>query len=504
MNQQNKMNQQYDVAVVGYGACSSVLVNLLVGKGLRVIVLDKEPGVLEIPRAAHFDDEILRTFQIFGAADDLSASFTTSADYGLYNIHGDRVWGFREVDPQPTDQGWLSDYFFFQPAFEHYLRKKALEAGCAVGLSCEVVDLEDEGGFVTVTYKDVSITGDNNLQKISAKYVVGADGASSFVRKHIGTKMEQLSPSQRWMIVDVHVKEGVEVDLSNDCWTKVGETSTITYVPMPEDMKRFEFSLTANQTEEEVKRPEAVEEFLAEWFEKPDDYELLRADVYSFHSLVANDWAKGRIIIAGDAAHLNPPFLGQGVCAGIRDALNLGWKLARVIKGESPASLLDTYQSERRPHAYVLVEIAGEVGEKIDWMAHATKEELAAMEKGEHEHPRPPLGAGLHSEEAISGGLLGPQPRLSDGTLLDFTVGYNFAVVGDPEVIGAISSDTAELLKVLGAVTVADSSDTVRSALQAFGGSVMVLRPDRYIAGMASSASEVDVIIANLVAGVVG
>lgn len=491
-----KMIPQFDVGVVGYGACSAVLVNLLLERGLSVIVFERDANVMEIPRAAHFDDETLRTFQALGAADDLAPSFTTSADYGIYNALDQRVWGFSQLDPKPTDQGWLSDYWFFQPDFEHYLRAKALDHGAIAKLHSEVTDLEEREDGVVITYRDVQAPDGEPSQQAFVKYVVGADGARSFVRKHAAMDMESLAPSQRWMIVDIQVHDGLDAELSKDCWTKVTPEETITFVPMPKRMQRFEFSMKEHLTENDVKSDESIAEFISKWFQ-PGEYDVLRADVYHFHSLVANDWRKGRVLIAGDAAHLMPPFLGQGVCSAIRDALNLAWKLARVVKGTSSETLLDTYGSERRPHAHTLVKIAGEVGNNLQWMANASPEELASMKQHDYEQARPLLGPGVFSS-SHSGGTLSPQPRLSDGMLLDYRVGYNFALVGSPDLIAAISPQTASTLADLGAAIVPDDGNDMQEALAKIGGAAMLIRPDRYLVGVADTAAEINEMVEHL------
>ncbi|ATE65494.1 bifunctional 3-(3-hydroxy-phenyl)propionate/3-hydroxycinnamic acid hydroxylase [Rhizorhabdus dicambivorans] len=494
------MSQKFDVGVIGYGACGGVLVDLLLRSGLSVIVFDKWPDVLEIPRAAHIDDEIMRTFRDLGIVDDLPGTVIPSSDYSIYNALDQRVTGFAAIDPEPTDQGWLSDYFFVQPEIEHYLRAKARRNGATLKLGCEVVGLEEGRDGVVIDFRDAESGGDAPVEQVTVGYVVGADGANSFARQHIGSAWEQLAPSQRWMIVDIHVHDGVELDLSREAWTKVTAEETITYVPMPKNMQRFEFSMSEDRSDTEVKSDTAIADFVGKWF-KPGDYEVLRAHVYHFHSRVAENWRKGRILLAGDAVHLAPPFLGQGVCSAIRDATNLAWKLARVVKGTSPDAILDSYQSERWPHAHMLVRIAGDVGEKLQWMATATEEELAAMKRQDYEHAqaRPLMGPGLHPPFARAGGRLSPQPRLADGRLLDDHVGYRFALVGDPALIEELSPLTRASLEALDAVILADATDTVRDALTPLGGAAMLVRPDRYLVGVADSASEIDAIIAHVV-----
>lgn len=493
------MNTQYDVGVVGYGACSAVLVNLLAACGLSVVVFDKEADVLSIPRAGHFDDETVRTFQALGAADELAATFSTSASYGIFNALDQRVWGSKEFSHTPTDQGWLSDYFIFQPDVERYLRNKAAANGVVAKLGCQVIDFDDRGDKVLVTFKDLAEAEGAAAGSLSVRYLVGADGASSFVRKKLGIEMEKLADSQRWMVVDVKVREGVNVELSEHCWTKVGQEETITYVPMPKDMKRFEISLRPEQTEEEVSSNKAVKEFLARWF-KDGEYDVLRANVYHFHSMVAKSWGQGRIFIAGDAAHLNPPFLGQGVCTAIRDAVNLSWKLARVVQGDASPKLLDTYQSERRPHAYAFVNISGQIGIQIAWMGNASAEQMALMKDVEYASIRPALGPGLHDANSPNAGILSPQPRLADGTRLDDRVGYQFALVGDPEIVHGVSSSTSTMLDKLRIVRVADMGEDLSQALAKLDARVMLIRPDRYLAGVANTSAEVDSLVSQIAA----
>lgn len=491
------MEIQYDVGIVGYGACSAVLVNLLASCGLSVAVFEKEADIMVIPRAAHFDDETVRSFQALGVAEELASTFTTSASYGIFNALDQRVWGSSEFSHQPTDQGWLSDYFIYQPDVERFLRNKAEVLGVVAKLQCEVVDFVDRGDHVCLTYRDLIEAEAVATHQVAVRYLIGADGAGSFVRKKLGIEMEKLAESQRWMVVDVQVREGVEVDLSDHCWTKIGRDETITYVPMPKEMKRFEISLRPEQTEAEVSSDEAVRDFLGRWF-NDGEYDLLRANVYHFHSMVAKSWSIGRVLIAGDAAHLNPPFLGQGVCAAIRDAVNLSWKLARVIKDGAPPALLDTYETERSPHAYAIVNIAGQIGAMISWMASATPEQLAQIKDQEYGGIRPPLGQGLHDPETPQAGILSPQPRLSDGQLLDAYVGYQFALVGDPVLLGEVSPSTAAALDNLKVVRVADNCESVARALAALGGRAMLVRPDRYLVGVASTAAELDAIVASL------
>lgn len=493
------MTDRYDVGIIGYGACAAVLVELLLQKGVNVVVFDKWPDVLGIPRAAHADDETMRNFQAVGVIDDIPDAIEASNNYYVYNAMDEVVGGFTEMTRDRTPQGYLSDYFFFQPDVERYLRKKAAERGAAIKLNCEVTNVEEVADGVRISFKDGNSASPDRVRHVVVDYAVGADGANSFVRDLLGFEMEQLAEPQRWMICDIQLHEGLGADLSKDSWTKVTAEETITFVPMAKNMKRFEFSIPDDVDEKEVGSLEAIERFIAKWFAR-EDYDLLRAHIYHFHSLVAYQWRKGRVLIAGDAAHRAPPFLGQGVCTAIRDAVNLAWKLERVVHGRSSDALLDSYFADRYPHAHALTRIAGEIGDNLKWMATATQEELAAMkgQQFDHTQARPHVGGGLHMATAIAGGELSPQPVLADGRLLDYHVGYNFALVGDPAVLSGLSASTMALLRDLDAVVVADDSKAVMDAIGGLGGSVMFLRPDRYLLGICSSASEVDDMVRKL------
>ncbi|WP_327751856.1 bifunctional 3-(3-hydroxy-phenyl)propionate/3-hydroxycinnamic acid hydroxylase [Sphingobium sp. SJ10-10] len=496
------MLSTFDVAVIGYGASGAVLADLLLSSGLSVVIFDRWPNVLEIPRAAHIDDETMRTFQMLSIPEAMPDSVIPTADYAIYDALDRRIGGYPGLESEPTDQGWLSDYYFVQPAIEHYLRKRATENGAMQKLGCQVVDLEEHQDKVLVSYIRSGASEKSATEQVLARYVVGCDGSNSFVCKHLDIGVDQLADSQRWMIVDIRVNEGVPVDINREAWTKVTQKETLTYVPMPQHMHRFEFALTEDMKEEDVKTPAAVADFVSKWF-APGDYEVLRAHVYHFHSRVAQRWRVGRVFLAGDSAHTMPPFLGQGVCSAIRDSLNLGWKLARVLKGSAPEALLESYESERHPNAYNYVKMAGAVGDRLRWMATATAEELATLERqdfGDAQvvHVRLGLGAGMHEPAARGGGRLSPQPFLADGRRLDDAVGYNFALVGDPALISQLSSEVRSSLEAIGAVLVPDGSQAVVSAISAIGGSVMLIRPDRYLVGVAESVEGIEEMVRGL------
>lgn len=487
---------EYDVIVIGAAIAGATLMNILVDAGLRVLVLDKEDGVLEIPRAAHIDDEILRYFGQFDIMDDLADAFQVKGEYNFFDFE-DRLF-LSMPKARELDQGLISGYYFHQPAFEHFLRDRAVARGVTLLTSHEVTDVVQDADGATVTYRNLASDENSDARSARARYVVACDGSRSPTRKRLGITMEKLARESSHLVVDftVHDNAVLPDDLGYWTWAKIGREGVTIYVHMPKGVKRLEFPVPPGAAREEVEDLDNVFRLLAPWVTRQDVSKVLRANIYTFYSLVADSWREGRIFLAGDAAHLTPPFLGQGACAAIRDVFNLGWKLARVIGGDAPDALLDTYQSERRPHARELVYRAGKIGEMFKDQAQANPDEVRAIQPREHTIERPLLGHGLHGEAPVPAGRLGPQPRLEDGRLMDAAVQGRFAVVGDPAVIAGISNITRSHLDQLGAITLPDTGDSMRRALQNLNCAAMIVRPDRYLLGIANTAQEIDEIVA--------
>jgi 3-(3-hydroxy-phenyl)propionate hydroxylase len=268
-------------------------------------------------------------------------------------------------------------------------------------------------------------------------------------------------------------------------------------VPIAAPRVRFELMLRPEDTDAEFERTEKAYEVLSPWL-RPDEYRLLRCDVYEWHSITADPWRAGRLFIAGDAAHTMPPHLGLGMCSGIRDAHNLAWKLARVVRGESGEELLDTYESERRPHVATYTTLSAQLANTIETL-EATEEEPPVFQA---EALRPRLGPGVWDEAADAGGRLSEQPRLSDGRLLDDVVGYRFAVVGDPATVAGLSERSRSLLTALDARIVDDFTGDLRSWVVGQGATAVLVRPDRYLAGAAGGAAELDALVEQVAAAV--
>jgi len=272
----------------------------------------------------------------------------------------------------------------------------------------------------------------------------------------------------------------------------------LTVIKMVGKRRRWEIMLMPGDEPEAMLRPERIWQLLARWI-GPHEAEIERAVVYTFHSVIAHGWRAGRLLLAGDACHQTPPFLGQGMCSGIRDASNLAWKLAWVVQGLAGEDLLDTYESERSPHVRQYVETAVRLGGIIQ----ATDPAVAAKRDAEMlanppkmESIQPGLGPGLHGDAPSPAGTLAPQPRLADGRRIDDAVGYRFALLATRE-IAAAAAGSARLRKADAAIF-SDEDEGVRRYLAAARNGAVLVRPDRYILGAARNAPELEAVIARI------
>jgi 3-(3-hydroxy-phenyl)propionate hydroxylase len=473
----------HDVAIVGLGPTGVTLASLLARRGLSVLVLERDAEVYALPRAIHFDGECMRIMQGLGLADALLPQLLVSPGMKFVDAAG-RVlidWSRpQEIGPQ----GWHPSYRFHQPVLERTLRER-LDAfpGAQVRLRQDVFAVEPREDRVVLRVEDLR---GGRLLRTAARWVVGCDGARSLVRRVMGTELDDLRSHERWLVVDV-VLDRDRPDLGDHSIQFCDPRRPSTYVRGVGRRRRWELMLMPGDDPATIGRPESVWSLLSRWV-TPHEATLERPALYTFHSVVARGWRQGRLLIAGDAAHQTPPFMGQGMCAGLRDAANLGWKLADVVQGRAPESLLDTYESERAPHVREFIETAVRLGGVIQ----ATDPEVVRRRDAEmaanpqvFRTPEPVLGPGAHDGGAAAG-RVSRQPRLADGRRLDDAVGDRFALVATPALAGAAAGvDDARV-----AVVVADDP-ALLAWLEALGAPAALLRPDRYVAGVARDAAGV-------------
>jgi 3-(3-hydroxy-phenyl)propionate hydroxylase len=383
--------------------------------------------------------------------------------------------------------GWCASYKFHQPDLENALRERvALQKSIDVRLRHEVFALDETGEGVQLRFEDTSC---GKLGRATARYVVGCDGARSIARRFMGTELTDLKSHERWVVVDVML-DGPRPDLGDFSIQYCDPARPTTYTRGPGNRRRWEIMVMPGDDATQLASPEWLWDKLARWI-SPADARLERSAIYTFHSVVANGWRRGRLLLAGDAAHQTPPFMGQGMAAGIRDASNLAWKLGAVIREEAPDSLLDTYESERSPHVREFIETAVHLGSIIQ----TTRPEAANSRDCEMSDairnfvtPQPRLGPGACLDESSAMvGHIAPQPRLADGRLLDDVVGYRFALLVLPELLAG--SDNIAGHAARAGVQIVPSEDAVREWLASSGAAAVLVRPDRYVYGVANDTA---------------
>jgi len=316
-----------------------------------------------------------------------------------------------------------------------------------------------------------------DVAELDARFIVGCDGARSLVRRAIGSRQHDLGLHQPWLVVDLLCSpDSPRVKALPDYTIQLCDPARpMTVVKVSDERRRWEIMLMPGDDPARLTEPDIFWPMMKRWL-GPDDATLERAAVYTFHSVVQEGWRKGNLLLAGDACHQTPPFLGQGMCAGMRDAANLAWKLKAVLRDNAPDSLLDTYESERRPHVEAFIELAVKLGailQETDAAKAADRDARFAKGAEMFDFPQPQLGPGARADSPPPVGTIFPQPPLADGKLMDEAIGPRFAIVGDVGLLADRHPDAVKLPSV-GADWLAQRG--LRAAL---------LRPDRYIAEVA-------------------
>ena len=376
------MSTDAEVAIVGYGPVGSALAILLAQLGRTVTVLERWPEPYLLPRAVHFDHEVGRILQSCGIGDELR-KITEPADiYEWRNATGTTLLRFGSPGNGPS--GWPASSMFNQPELEQLLDSRARELGVDVRRGVEVTAIDEHGDTVTVTGADGTT--------VSASFVVGCDGANSTVRALSGVPVTDLGFFYDWLIVDVILDEPRAFDPINLQICDPARPTTV--VSGGPGRRRWEFMRLPHESLDELNDEKRAWELLAPWDVHPGNARLERHAVYTFNARYSEQWRAGRVLLAGDAAHLMPPFAGQGMCSGLRDAANLAWKLDLVLAGVAADALLDSYQSERLPSAKAAIEFSMELGKVIcvpDPAEAAARDEAMALAVGDEPAPAPGL-----------------------------------------------------------------------------------------------------------------
>ncbi|WP_406465961.1 bifunctional 3-(3-hydroxy-phenyl)propionate/3-hydroxycinnamic acid hydroxylase [Streptomyces sp. NBC_00111] len=500
----------HDVAIVGFGPVGQMLALLLGRAGHDVIALERWPDPYPLPRAAHFDHEIGRIFQAGGVGEAVRAVTDPVPDhYEWRNAAGEPLVRMDWSGTGPS--GWPTANFFSQPQLEAVLAEAAEgQATVTVRRGCEVTGLRPGPESVRLT------TGDADDGEIHARYVIGADGANSFVRTTMTTSVTDLGFFYDWLVVDTLPHDHTEWSPKN--WQLCDPERPTTIVSGGPGRRRWEFMRLPHENVEELTTPEAAWRLLEPWGRTPQNTTIERHAVYTFQARWVDRWREGRLILAGDAAHQMPPFAGQGMCSGLRDAINLAWKLDLVLDGRADPALLDTYTSERSEHVQHAIGMSMALGQVIcvlDPDAAASRDARMIAAGADPRHALPPtpppvLGDGVlkrapDGTRAPDVGHLTPQyevTRQGRTALLDDLTGGGFTILADGTgPLDLLDATDHDFLAGIGAHLVPlyedsappegylDAPDGYLPHMRGHGHVAALVRPDFYLFGAATEAS---------------
>jgi 3-(3-hydroxy-phenyl)propionate hydroxylase len=509
-----KLNQGWPVVVVGAGPNGLTTANLLAQYGVDVLLVERNELTVQEPRAVSIDDESLRTMQAIGVVDEVVSRVVLGYGSDYFSAGGSC---FLRVRPTAKEYGYPRRNAFRQPVFEQQLRDYFRTHGTKdtrseAWFSTELIDFQQTEDAVHLVLR----RADGSLVEVSTPYLVACDGGRSFVREKLGIKLSGSTFRERWLILDLEETR----DPSRDTKVFCDPTRPCLSLPGPDRTRRFEFMLHEGEMEPEVTSPKFTRKLLARHGE--ENTPLRRSRVYTFHARMADRWRDRRIFLVGDAAHLTPPFAGQGMNSGIRDAHNLSWKLASVIQGRLGPGLLDTYEQERRKHAWEMISLALRMGKvmmpRSFWSALGLQAAFRVLSIvppartyfAEMKYkPKPRFDEGFlvregkHDSASLVGRLF-PQPQVRYAgreCLLDDFLGNGFALLSLPQTHPSLFENLPpDLWKALSLqrVAIRESGDIDPSpngvtclyeinaafsrSMKHVPPGLLLIRPDRYVA----------------------
>ena len=513
------IDHRCQVAIVGAGPVGLTIANRLGQSGVNVIVIEKLAALIDYPRAIGIDDEALRTIQSIGLIEEVLPHTTP---YHAMRFLTPKGRCFADIQPMTDEFGWSRRNAFIQPQIDAALyRGLSRFKNVKVLFSREVHNLAQDGSGVTLHLKAPG----NTEETISADYLIACDGGNSYARRHLGIPFDGKTAPNQWIVLDI-ANDPLAIPNVYVCADPVRPYVS---AALPHAIRRLEFMVMPGETEEQLNQPENMRKLLAKVLPDPDNVKLIRSRVYNHNARLAGQFRKGRIILAGDAAHIMPVWQGQGYNSGMRDAFNLGWKMALVAQGKAGDALLDTYEVERRDHAKAMIEISVLAGnifappkrwqaalrDGITWaLGFVPPIKRYFLEMRFKPMPKYSQGAQVaetpyRKESPVGKMFIQPKVGTESGQdiLLDDVIGPGFAIIAwgiDPTL--GLHDDQIARWKALGTtfiqvlpsvqmkgqrevkddvIRVGDTQNRLKDWFGRHPASIVILRPDRFVGALA-------------------
>ncbi|MFT3720684.1 bifunctional 3-(3-hydroxy-phenyl)propionate/3-hydroxycinnamic acid hydroxylase [Pseudorhodoferax sp.] len=512
----------YDVVQIGYGPVSEIMALALGRQGRRVAVFERWRERYPLPRAVCIDHELYRVLAALGMAGELPAVSHAGSAYRWFNAEWKELlsidWAAESISGGPEVN------FVHQPTLEQMFDDQVRACpGVELHLGWEAVAVSQTADYAELRLRSVDGGAERTVR---ARYLIGADGANSLVRRTIGSAQQDRGFEADWLVIDVLPHEGVALDIPAAAqWCNPARPTTIVPAGVKDGryFRRWEFMRLPHETREELEHEAVAWQLLEPWV-RPDQATIVRHKVYTFRSLLAERWRDGRLLIAGDAAHVMPPFMGQGMCAGLRDDWNLAWKLALVLDGRADDRLLDSYQRERLPHVSDVIDLSMYLGRIICMPDAARAAERDAAFFGGRAAPPPAfprltdgiLRRGADGAVQAPAGWLSPHGTVRAGARqgrFDEVVGLGFVLVSRTAAAeAALGAPQRAVLDALGARrvvvtpagapagdgTVQDLDGKFLPFMQQLGIDTMLVRPDFYLYGAVAHGAQAGQLVDDL------
>ena len=518
LHMSNKANYTTEVAVLGAGPVGLTIANYLSKQGVQVTVVEQLDSLIDYPRAIGIDDESLRTIQSLGLVDQVLPHTTPNHAMRFLTPKG-RC--FADIQPLTREFGFSRRNAFIQPQVDNVLLQGLKQYKTTdVRFARHLTHFSQNADGVTLNVKNK----DGAEEVITAKYLIACDGGNSVVRRTLGVPFEGETAPNQWIVIDIENDPLATPHIYLCC----DPVRPYVSAALPHGIRRFEFMVMPGETQEELSKPENIAKLLSKVLPNTDGIEVIRQRVYTHNARIADKFRVDRILLAGDAAHIMPVWQGQGYNSGMRDAFNLAWKVALVVKGNAGPELLDTYQVERKDHAKAMIDLSVMAGHVLappkkwqgfvrDGIAYALnyikpiKQYLLEMRF----KPMPKYNDGAlvtnNSKDSPVGKMfIQPHVKLENGetVLLDEVIGNDFAVIAwgvDPQwglseanmkqwqklgvkfiqVIPAVQLGNENRKKFDGVITIGDIGTDIRTWFGKTSDSIVILRPDRFVAALA-------------------